>query len=95
MEERYPGIIEYHSNEVLIDVDVASRTVILDFEVVEADVLNVVPPQLAGRIARDTGLITANDRWCEVIILSYESIAARNVHVLGDSVMGATRMPTQ
>ena len=92
-QERYPGIIEYHSNEALVDVDVATRTAILDFEVVQAHVLNVVPPQRAGRIARDAGLITANDRWCEVDFLSYESVAVRNVHVLGDSVMGAPRMP--
>ena len=92
-QERYPGIIEYHSNDALVDVDVATRTAILDFEVVQAHVLNVVPPQRAGRIARDAGLITANDRWCEVDFLSYESVAVRNVHVLGDSVMGAPRMP--
>jgi NADPH-dependent 2,4-dienoyl-CoA reductase/sulfur reductase-like enzyme len=92
-EERYPGIIEYHPNEALVDVDVATRTAILEFEIVEADVLNVVPPQRAGRIARDTGLVTANDRWCEVDFLSYESVAVGNVHVLGDSVMGAPRMP--
>ncbi len=92
-QERYSGIIEYHSNEALVDVDVATRTAILDFEVVQAHVLNVVPPQRAGRIARDAGLITANDRWCEVDFLSYESVAVRNVHVLGDSVMGAPRMP--
>jgi sulfide dehydrogenase [flavocytochrome c] flavoprotein chain len=92
-QERYPGIIEYHSNEALVDVDVATRTAILEFEVVKAAVLNVVPPQRAGRIARDTGLITANDRWCEVDFLSYESVAVRNVHVLGDAVMSAPRMP--
>jgi sulfide dehydrogenase [flavocytochrome c] flavoprotein subunit len=92
-EERYPGIIEYHSNEALVDVDVATRTAILEFDDVRADVLNVVPPQRAGRIARDTGLITANGRWCEVDFLSYESMAAGNVHVLGDAVMGAPQMP--
>jgi len=92
-EDLYPGIIEYHSNEALVDVDVAARTAILDFQTVEADVLNVIPPQRAGRIARDTGLITANDRWCEVDFLTYESRVAGNVHVLGDSVMGAPRMP--
>lgn len=92
-QELYPGIIEYRSNEALVDVHVATRTAILDFEDVQADVLNVVPPQRAGRICRDTGLVTANDRWCEVDFLSYESIAVRNVHVLGDSVMGAPRMP--
>ncbi|HUU72101.1 MAG TPA: NAD(P)/FAD-dependent oxidoreductase [Burkholderiales bacterium] len=92
-EERYPGIIEYRANNALVDVDVSTRTAILDFDDVQADVLNVVPPQRAGRIARDAGLITANGKWCEVDFLSYESVAVPNVHVLGDSVMAAPRMP--
>ena len=91
--ERYAGIIEYVPENALMDVDVASRTAILDFEDVKADVLNVVPAQRAGRIARDAGLITANGRWCEVDFLSYESITVPNVHVLGDAVMAAPHMP--
>ena len=92
-QERYAGMIEYLPDNALMDVDVASRTAILDFEDVKADVLNVVPPQRASRIARDAGLITANGRWCEVDFLSYESIAVPHVHVLGDAVMAAPRMP--
>jgi len=92
-EQRYPGIIEYRANNALVDVDVETRTAILDFDDVKADVLNVVPPQRAGRIARDAGLVTANGKWCEVDFLSYESVAVPNVHVLGDSVMAAPRMP--
>jgi len=92
-QERYPGIIEYRPNNALVDVDVASRTAILDFEDVKADVLNVVPPQRAGRIALDAGLITANGRWCEVDFLSYESVIVPKIHVLGDAVMAAPRMP--
>ncbi|MGD8477386.1 MAG: FCSD flavin-binding domain-containing protein, partial [Burkholderiales bacterium] len=92
-QERYAGIIEYHPNNALMDVDVASRTAILDFDDFKADVLNVIPPQRAGRIARDTGLITANGRWCEVDFLTYESVVVPNVHVLGDAIMAAPRMP--
>lgn len=92
-EQRYPGIVEYRANNALVDVDVATRTAILDFDDVKADVLNVVPPQRAGRIAHDAGLITANGKWCEVDFLSYESVAVPNVHVLGDAVMAAPRMP--
>ncbi len=92
-KERYADIIEYRPNNALVDVDVATRTAILDFDDVKADVLNVVPPQRAGRIARDAGLITANNRWCEVDFLTYESVAVANVHVLGDAIMAAPRMP--
>jgi NADPH-dependent 2,4-dienoyl-CoA reductase/sulfur reductase-like enzyme len=92
--EEYKGIVEYRNNHVLTDVDVATLTA--KFETaddVRADVLNVVPPQRAGNIARDAGVITANNRWCEVDFLSYESVKVKNVHVLGDAIQIAPGMP--
>jgi sulfide dehydrogenase [flavocytochrome c] flavoprotein chain len=91
--ERYAGIIEYRPNSELTAVDAANLTAKLTFEDVKADVLNVVPPQRAGKIAADAGLITANNRWCGVDFLTYESSAAKNVHVLGDAIMAAPQMP--
>lgn len=91
--DRYAGIVEYRPNNTLVDVDVANMTAKLEFEDVKANVLNVVPPQRAAAIAKDSGLITANDRWCEVDFTTYESIAVKKIHVLGDSVMGAPQMP--
>lgn len=92
-QEHYASIIEYHPNNALVDVDVATRTAKLDFDDVTADVLNVVPPQRAGRIAGEAGLVTANDRWCEVDFLTYESKAVPGIHVLGDSIMASPGMP--
>jgi NADPH-dependent 2,4-dienoyl-CoA reductase/sulfur reductase-like enzyme len=89
----YKGLVEYRPNSELVDVDVAAMTAKLQFEDVKADVLNVVPPNRAGDIARHAGLITANDRWCEVHWLTAESIVAPNVHVLGDSTLSAPAMP--
>lgn len=91
--ERYPGIVEYRPNSELAEVDAGTLTARLVFEDVRADVLNVVPPQRAGRIAREAGLVTANDRWCGVDFLTYESLVVKNVHVLGDAVMSAPQMP--
>jgi len=92
--EEYKGIVEYRPNHVLTDVDVATRTA--KFEVqdnVRADVLNVIPPQRAGAIARAAGVVTANDRWCDVDFLTFESVKVKNVHVLGDAIQIATGMP--
>jgi NADPH-dependent 2,4-dienoyl-CoA reductase/sulfur reductase-like enzyme len=92
--EEYKGIVEYRPNYVLTDVDVATRTA--KFEVqdpVKADVLNVVPPQRAGAIARSAGVVTANDRWCDVDFLTFESVKVKNVHVLGDAIQIAAGMP--
>lgn len=91
--DRYKGIVEYRPHSELADVDVKNRVAKLTFEDVKADVLNVVPPQRAGKIADLAGLVTANQRWCEVDFLSFESKAQPNIHVLGDAILAAPAMP--
>jgi NADPH-dependent 2,4-dienoyl-CoA reductase/sulfur reductase-like enzyme len=88
----YPGIVEYHPNSKAIDVDWRGGKV--KFEVAEdvrGDVINVLPPMRAGRIAEP--FITANRRWCEVDWLTYESKAANGVHLIGDALQLAPLMP--
>lgn len=92
-EKDYAGIVEYRPNSTLLEIDAGTMTARLEFEDVKADVLNVVPPQRAGRIAAQSGLITANDKWCEVDFLTFESTVAKHVHVLGDAVLAAPAMP--
>jgi NADH dehydrogenase FAD-containing subunit len=76
------------------DVDAATNTLKFEFnEDVKASVLNVIPSMRAGDIAVNAGLATANKRWCEVDFLTFESKAAKNVHVLGDSIQIAPGMP--
>ncbi len=87
----YKGIVEYRPNSKAVDVDVKTSTVKLELEDVKGDVLNVIPPMKAGRIADP--YITANKRWCEVDWLTYESRVAKGVHVLGDSLQIAPLMP--
>jgi sulfide dehydrogenase [flavocytochrome c] flavoprotein subunit len=92
-EELYPGTVEYVPNSELVDVDTQSLTVKLQFDEVKADVLNVIPPMKAAAIAERTGLITANNKWCGVDFLTYESAARKNIHVLGDAILAAPQMP--
>jgi sulfite dehydrogenase len=89
----YPGMIEFRGNARAIGVDAGSNVVRLEVEDVRGDVLNVVPPQRAGDIARTAGLITANDRWCGVDWRTTESTVAKGVHVLGDATLSAPGMP--
>ena len=92
--ERYKGIIEYRPKHNLIDVDVAAKTLKFDFnDDLKADVLNVIPAMRAGDVAVKAGLATANQRWCEVDFLTFESKVAPNVHVLGDAIQIAPAMP--
>jgi NADPH-dependent 2,4-dienoyl-CoA reductase/sulfur reductase-like enzyme len=90
---RYKGYVEYRPNSGLVDVEVATLTAKLDFEDVKADVLNVIPPQRAGAIAREHGMANANGRFCQVDFLTFESTAQRNVHIIGDAIQPASAMP--
>ncbi len=92
--QHYAGLIEYRPKHRVVDVDVKTKTLKFDFnDDFRAAVLNVIPDMRAGDIAVKTGLATANKRWCEVDFLTYESKAAKNVHILGDSIQTAPGMP--
>ncbi len=91
--ELYPGMIEYRAGSQAIGVDEKTRTVNLEVEDVQGDVLNVVPPQRAGEIAVRAGLITHNNRWCDVDWRTMESAAVKGIHVLGDATLSAPAMP--
>jgi sulfide dehydrogenase [flavocytochrome c] flavoprotein chain len=65
-ETDYKAIIDYRPNSSIIDVDVATKTVTTDFETVKADVLNIIPPQRAGKPAQIADLLEPDYPWCEV-----------------------------
>jgi sulfide dehydrogenase [flavocytochrome c] flavoprotein chain len=93
--EQYKGIVEYRSQHRAVAVDAKAGLIKFDVQDdVKADVLNVLPPMRAGSIAVQTGLNNqANQRWCGVDYLTFESTAAKDVYVLGDSVLAAPAMP--
>jgi sulfite dehydrogenase len=89
--ELYPSIVEYRGNANVVALEAgAVRT---DFETIKGDVLNVVPPHRAGDIAAKSGLITTNNRWCDVDWRTMESKAVKGVHVLGDATLPGPGMP--
>ncbi len=93
--EQYKGMIEYRGDHKVTAVDAKTGTI--KFEIqddVKASVLNVLPSMRAGTIAQQAGLNNmANNRWCGVNYQSFESTAAKDVHVLGDSIQIAPGMP--
>jgi sulfide dehydrogenase [flavocytochrome c] flavoprotein chain len=91
--DKYKGMLEYRPGSELREVDAASRTAILEFDKVQADVLNVVPPQRAGDIAAKSGVKLINNRWVDVDWLSFESVNTPGVHVIGDAIFPAPTMP--
>ncbi len=93
-KEDYAGIVEYRPNAAVSEVDVRNRTFVLELgERMRGDVLNLIPPMRAAEVARDAGLITANERWCEVDWTTLESVKVPGVHVLGDATLSAPGMP--
>lgn len=93
-DEHYKGMIDYRPKHKVVDVDVATNTLKFEFnDDFKAAILNVIPNQSAGSIAVKTGLATANNRWCEVDFLTFESKAQKNIHVLGDAIQIAPLMP--
>ena len=92
--DHYKGLLEYVPQHKVVAVDAATKT--LKFEIqndVKADVLNVLPSMRAGSIAVQTQLANANGRWCGVNFLTFESTQAKDIHILGDSIMIAPLMP--
>jgi sulfite dehydrogenase len=89
----YPGILEYRGNSRAVGVDAANLTVKLELDDVKGDVLNVVPPHRAGDLAAKAGLITTNNRWCDVDWRTMESKAVKGIHVLGDATLSSPAMP--
>jgi sulfide dehydrogenase [flavocytochrome c] flavoprotein chain len=90
-EDLYKGVLEYRGNAKVVAVERgAVRT---DFDTIRADVINVVPPHRAADIAAKSGLVTTNNRWCDVDWRTMESKAVKGVHVLGDATLSAPGMP--
>lgn len=87
--ELYSDIIEYRSisdDGVVREVDPNTLTAITDFDEIQADVLNVIPPQTAGSIAIAAGATDATG-WCPVDIQTFASTLLEDVYVIGDSAL--------
>src|SRR5262245_5535703 len=91
-ESEFPGMIAWVAGKdggKVESVDPASMTVKTGFGNQKGDVVNLIPPQRAGAIAQAAGL-TADNGWCPVDPMTFASIKAANVHVVGDaSIAGA------
>lgn len=93
-KERHAGLIEYNPNADLNGVGDNGRR--LDFQLqgrVQADIVNVIPPQRAPALLRRAGLAAAGADWCPVDFRSYESTLVPGIHVLGDALASAPGLP--
>lgn len=83
----YPGMIEFvpfSDHGGFSAIDPAGRRIETFFETFEADVINLIPPQQAARVALDAGL-TGEGLWCDIDGLSFESRLIPGIHIIGDA----------
>ncbi|MBF6058215.1 NAD(P)/FAD-dependent oxidoreductase [Thiomicrorhabdus heinhorstiae] len=93
-QELYGSMIEWfgeHDGGAVTKVEADSKTVHCDLDTFTADVLNIIPPQQAGKIAFDAGLVDESG-WCPVNQETFESMIHRGIHVIGDAAI-AGKMP--
>lgn len=88
--QHHAGVLEYRPNAELKEV-LADGTARFEFEDVKADVLNLIPPQRAGGLARD--FANVNGRWVGIDWLTMQAQAAPGVHVVGDAIFSPSGMP--
>jgi len=85
----YKGMIEWRSGSFgghVERLDPAAMTVTTEFGDEKGGVINVIPPQKAGRMAFDVGLVDESG-WCPVNEVNFESLRHPGIHVIGDAAI--------
>lgn len=93
-QAHYPGMVEWMDPKMhggLKSVDPKAMTVTTDLETIKADMVNVIPKQMAGRIARDAGLANGSG-YCPIDPTNMKSAQDPSIFVLGDAAI-AGAMP--
>jgi sulfide dehydrogenase [flavocytochrome c] flavoprotein subunit len=79
------AMIEWHGDDAVVKVDPKTKTVTTaSGKTVKADVLNIVPPMVAGKIAHTAGL-TNDGGWCPINGKTFESTVKKDIYVVGDA----------
>jgi sulfide dehydrogenase [flavocytochrome c] flavoprotein chain len=92
-KELYPNLewVSLSKGGKVNSVDPGAMTLVTDFGNHKGDVVNVIPPQKAARIADIAG-VANNTGWCPINPVTFESTLQANVHVVGDATI-AGAMP--
>jgi sulfide dehydrogenase [flavocytochrome c] flavoprotein subunit len=89
-DRHYKGMIEWVKAEDtgggVIRVDAKAGTVHTEFEEYKPAVANIIPAQVAGKIAQTAGL-TDKDGWCPIDGKTFESTLHKGIHIVGDAAI--------
>jgi sulfide dehydrogenase [flavocytochrome c] flavoprotein chain len=86
-ERHYRGMIEWLPAQFtggIKAIDVKGRSVKTASDTFKAAVANVIPPQMAGQFAQQSGLADQTG-WCPIDPMTFESKLQPGIHVVGDA----------
>jgi sulfide dehydrogenase [flavocytochrome c] flavoprotein chain len=87
-DKHYPGMVEWINAkiyETIKSVDPKTNTIVTGFETFkDAALVNVIPAQMAGKIARDSGLANEGG-YCPIDPANMKSMKDPNIFVIGDA----------
>ena len=93
-QKHYPGMVEWQDPKMhggIKGVDAKTKTVKTDLAEYKAQLVNVIPAQMAGKIARDAGLTNASG-FCPINPENMKSTNDANIYIVGDASI-AGEMP--
>ncbi|MBX9841610.1 MAG: NAD(P)/FAD-dependent oxidoreductase [Xanthobacteraceae bacterium] len=86
-QKHYPGMIEWQDGKMhggVKGVDAKTMTVKTDLADHKANLINVIPAQMAGKIARDAGLANQTG-FCPINPENMRSMTDANIYIVGDA----------
>ena len=86
-QKHYPGMVEWQDPKMhggVKNVDAKTMTVKTDLADYKAQLINVIPAQMAGKIARDAGLANQTG-FCPINPENMRSASDANIYVVGDA----------
>jgi NADPH-dependent 2,4-dienoyl-CoA reductase/sulfur reductase-like enzyme len=86
-QKHYPGMVEWQDPKMhggVKNVDAKTLTVKTDLAEYKAQLVNVIPAQMAGKIARDAGLANQSG-FCPINPESMKSANDANIYIVGDA----------
>lgn len=84
-KDYYQDIIDYRPDVTVKEVIAGTRSIVTDAGEIKGDILNIIPPQQAGKLAFDTGLVPQGKIWAPTTTLTFESTVHKNIHIIGDA----------
>jgi sulfide dehydrogenase [flavocytochrome c] flavoprotein chain len=86
-QKHYPGMVEWQDSKMhggVKNVDAKAMTVKTDLAEYKAQLINVIPAQMAGKIARDAGLANQTG-FCPINPENMRSMMDANIYLVGDA----------